>query len=86
MAKNSVEVLANEIKNLSEKMKEGFEGVHNRLDISNSKLIKHENLITELQKEDIKIEGKFRNHKMLWYIITTSTTVIGFLIGIIIKY
>jgi hypothetical protein len=84
MTQITLQVLENKIENLTQKVEEGFKGVHSRQDAQNGTLNNHSKFITDLQKEDIRIENKFKNTKVLWYVITTSFTIISFLIGVVL--
>ena len=81
MGNITIEVLAEQIGNLSEKIGTGFKGVHKRQDDTNNKIVTNANNIVELQKEDIKIKGKVKTAKITWVVVTLLVSVILGLLG-----
>ena len=75
------EVLLEKINNLTKKVEDGFTGVHNRLDVLNGKTFKNSSLINDLQKEDIRIENKFRLWRGYWIITGVLASSILALLG-----
>jgi len=90
MAKITLGVLSEKIANLSEKIEQGFEGVHKRQDIANNRTSKqeersnrHKKLITDLEKTDIKIYAKIKTTRLFWMSMATLVTIIFTLCGFI---
>lgn len=81
MTKFTIEVLATEMKNLTREVREGFKGIHSRQDASNGKILNHDKRINELQKQDIKIENKFRLWRGYWIITGLLVSTILALLG-----
>lgn len=86
----TIELLASEMKNLTREMRDGFKGVHNRLDIANGRMAKqetrsdrHKGMITDLEKQDIKTNERTKTTKLFWITMTFLLTAIGTLLGVI---
>ena len=80
--KITLEVLANQLENLTREVREGFSGIHARQDMANNKVSKHDILITDLQKKDIKIENKFKVWRGYWIIMGILVSIILTLLGV----
>jgi len=75
------DLILEKLKNLESKMEDGFNHIIGRMDTANSKLLKHEGSIVELQKEDIRLGDKVKSGKGTWIIVTTLISVVMILIG-----
>lgn len=93
---HNYEVLAEQIKNLSEKLgtcftgitkkvEDGFKGVHARQDRTNSQIDKNRFRIEKLEKADIGITNSINacklSWKLYWVAITTAISIILYLLG-----
>ena len=83
------DVLLEKIDNLTLKIDEGFTQTHKRLDTLNGQIVKHANLISNLEKEDIRIGAEIEAGKQqrktgrgTWIIISALISVVLTLLGI----
>ena len=61
--------LADEVHKLTETVGKGFEGVHQRQDTTNGKVLQ--------AKDDIvALKAKFEYNRIIWYMLTTAVSVI----------
>jgi hypothetical protein len=65
-------IIAQSIKNLDEKVTEGFRIMHEKQDHTNGKVLKAGADIVDLQKVDIGLDNKFRYNRVIWYLFTTA--------------
>lgn len=85
---NTPEVLEVMIKNLTKDVKDGFKGIHDRQDTTNDKILKHANLITKLEKEDIRVGAEIKAVKEqrktgrgTWIVVSTLVSIVLVLLG-----
>lgn len=83
--KNHIEANSSSFNSLNEKMDLGFKGVYSRQDKTNGKLLDHDKYITDLQKEDIRLNNKIRISKITWIIFGLLCSFILALAGFIIS-
>jgi len=69
-------ILAEQLKNLAEAIKEGFSGVHERQDKTNGKVLKAGEDIIQIQKENVARDVKFKYNRLIWYLFTISVSLI----------
>lgn len=75
------EVLLEKIENLTNKIDEGFEKTNGHLKTLNGQIVKHANLITSLEKEDIRIMAELKPKKLPYYMITALISIVLLLLG-----
>ena len=82
----TIEVLNEQIKQLTLKIDEGFTGVYARQDRTNGNIIDNAFKITKLEKEDIEIKSSILSRswqqKIYWSIVTALVSIILCLLGI----
>lgn len=83
------EVLLEKIDNLTTKVDEGFRETNNHLKTLNGQIVKHANLISNLEKEDIRVGAEIEAGKEqrktgrgTWIIISALISVVLTLLGI----
>lgn len=81
MEQISLDVLAEQIKNLTQKVEEGFAGIHERQNNTNGNIVRNASCINELQKTDIKLASTIKSTKMIWITITVLLSMILTLMG-----
>jgi len=81
----TIEVLNEQIKQLTLKIDEGFTGVYARQDRTNGNIIDNAFKITKLEKEDIEIKSSVNSRswqqKVYWGLITLLISIILCLLG-----
>lgn len=81
MSEKSPDVILEKIEALRREVRDGFKGVHDRQNIANGNIKKHEKSINDLEKADIKIASSVRSYKIFWIVLTTLITIIVALLG-----
>lgn len=67
-----------DIESLRQEIKEGFQGVHQRQDITNGKVLKNAADIVELEKVNIRRSVERKYEKLIWYLFTVALgTIVG---------
>lgn len=69
-------VLAERLDTLTKAVTDGFTGVHERQDKTNGKVIKANDDIISLQKEQAELKADFKYNRVIWYFLTVSVSVI----------
>ena len=75
------DVLLEKINNLGDKIEKGFEETNSNLRTLNGQIVKHANLITSLEKEDIRIIAELKPKKLPYYMITALISIVLLLLG-----
>ena len=95
MSQITLELLLEKIVNLTDKMETGFTGTHRRLDESNHRMAKqearsdrHKKFITDLEKQDIDINGKIKTTRLFWVAMTAVLSALfglsGYVAGMVL--
>jgi len=95
MSSITLELLLEKIVNLTDKTEAGFKGIHRRQDEANHRTTKqearsdrHKRSITDLEKEDIDINGKIKTTRLFWIsmtaIISALFGAVGYIVGLVL--
>lgn len=83
-----ISTLTDTVKTLTESVKEGFKGVHDRQDLTNGKVLQAgSDIITNRNETDQKIQtlrSDFKYNRIIWYMLTTSVSAIIALVSYIL--
>ena len=71
--------IAQQLANLSTQMADGFAKVHQRQDITNGKVVKHEEGFLKVESRFTEVKSKDRYDKLIWALVTT-------LIGVVVYF
>lgn len=77
-------VLAERLDTLTKTVSEGFEGIHQRQDTTNGKVIKANDDIVTLQRAQDELKSDFKYNRIIWYFLTVAVSVIVALTSYII--
>jgi hypothetical protein len=78
--------LKNDIANLTKTVEVGFQGVHERQDETNGKVVKAGTDIGTLQRAHDALSAEFKYNRIIWYMLTISvSTIIALASFIILK-
>jgi hypothetical protein len=69
-------LLEQKIVALTTAVETGFKGIHERQDTTNGKVIKAGEDIIAIQKENVARDAKFQYNRIIWYLLTTSVSVV----------
>lgn len=75
-----------DIEDLRREIAVGFQGIHQRQDTTNGKVLKAQADITELEKINIKRDAQRHYEKLIWYLFTVALGVIVGLASFIIYH
>ena len=68
-----IEILQDSIKDIGEAIEKGFEGIHERQDITNGKVVDNE-------KDIIKLKSAGKYTHIVWFLLTASVGLVVWLI------
>lgn len=78
--------LAQQLSRMEGSMIAGFEAINQRLDCSNGRLAKHDEIIADLCERNSFVDGERKGIKISWGILITALTVaLGILTVIFVK-